>query len=240
MHTAALGPGARIVFADRADGTSRPPYDRGNLADHVGDAPQDVARNRALVAAAAGVAADRLVAMSAVHGAEVAVVGAADSARPPAVDVMVSTEPGCALLVLAADCVPVLLADGGAGVIGVVHAGWRGVRADATGAGLRAMAELGARRIHALVGPAICGRCYAVDQERYDAVVGAAPEAAARANGGGPGLDLRAAVLARLARAGAKVQVLGACTNESPEWFSYRRDGRTGRHGGAVVLAPAG
>ena len=142
MHTAALGPGARIVFADRADGTSRPPYDRGNLADHVGDAPQDVARNRALVAAAAGVAADRLVAMSAVHGAEVAVVGAADSARPPAVDVMLSTEPGCALLVLAAHCVPVLLADGGAGVIGVVHAGWRGVRADATGAGLRAMAEL--------------------------------------------------------------------------------------------------
>lgn len=240
MRTGSLGTGTRFAFADRSDGRSRPPYDRGNLADHVGDDLATVMRNRAVLAAEVGVASDHLVAMAPVHGADVAVVTAADNASPPRVDVMVTTQPGCALLVLAADCVPVLLADPAAGVVAVVHAGWRGVHADATGAALTAMRDLGARRVAAVVGPAICGRCYGVDADRYAAVVGRAPAAAATTDDGLPGLDLAAAVVARLVAEQVRVDRLGGCTYEDASWFSYRRDGVTGRHGGAVVLVPGG
>ena len=135
---------------------------------------------------------------------------------------------------VAADCVPLLLADGEAGVVGVVHAGWRGVRSDVVGAALEAMVELGARaeQVRALVGPAICGSCYDVSRERFDEVVAVAPAAAAVATGGRPGLDLRAAVVSRLRGAGASVTLLGGCTFESPELYSFRRDPVTGRHGG--------
>lgn len=236
MHTGSLG-GARFAFADRGDGVSRPPYDRGNLADHVGDDPAAVTANRAGVAAALGVDPDRLIAMAPVHGADVAFVTSDDHASPPPVDVMVTTQPGCALLVLAADCVPVLLADATAGVAAAVHSGWRGVVADAAGTALAAMRDLGAREITALVGPAVCGRCYPVDDARYTAVTERAPAAAATTDDGRPSLDLAAAVVARLVASGVRVERLGGCTVEAPQsWFSYRRDGVTGRHGGAVVL----
>ncbi len=239
MRTGTLGPGVQYAFADRHDGVSVAPYDLGNLGDHVGDDPVAVATNRARLAGAVGVGSDRLAAMSPVHGADVVLVAAAGTA--PAADALVTISPGVALLVLAADCVPVLLADAAAGVVAVVHAGWRGVRADVTGAALERMRELGARpqRTLAVVGPAICGRCYPVDRERFDAVVAVAPRAAAVAAAGGPALDLRLAVLERLEREGVGVSLVGGCTAQSPDWFSYRRDGVTGRHGGVVVLRGA-
>lgn len=238
MRTGNLGPRVLWAFADRHDGVSQAPYERGNLADHVGDDPAAVAANRALLAAAVGVDADRVAAMAPVHGADVVLVGPDPGERAPAADGLVTTTPGLALLVLAADCVPVLLADDSAGVVAVVHSGWRGVRADVTGAALARMRELGAlpESTRALIGPAVCGRCYPVDQARYDAVVAVAPQAAAVAANGGPALDLRAAVQERLERAGTSVTLLGGCTVEAPDWFSYRRDGVTGRHGGVVVL----
>jgi YfiH family protein len=239
MRITALGPHAVVAFADRADGVSLPPYDHGNLGDHVGDDQVAVQANRTSLAQAAQVGPDQLRVMSPTHGREVAIV---DQHQPQSileVDALVTATPGVALLVLAADCVPVLLADGEAGVVAVAHAGWRGVRADVTGATLAAMVELGARldRTRALIGPAICGACYSVPRERYDDVVAVAPAAAAVARDGLPGLDLRAAVVDRLCRNGVRTTVYGTCTFESPDWFSFRRDPVTGRHGGVVVLS---
>jgi hypothetical protein len=126
-------------------------------------------------------------------------------------------------------------------VVAVVHAGWRGVLSDVVGTTLEAMIGLGAtaERIRAVVGPAICGSCYDVPRERYDLVVAAAPSAAAVATGGRPGLDLRSAVVSRLRSVGVVTALHGGCTAESPEWYSFRRDGVTGRHGGVVTLVPA-
>jgi YfiH family protein len=233
-----LGPRARWSFADRTSGASRAPYDSFNLADHVGDAPADVAANRAALAASVGVDAAHLVSMAPVHGRDVGVVERGQDEPVPEVDALVTTVPGLALLVVAADCVPVLLADGEAGVVGVVHAGWRGVRDDVLGAALDSMTEVGARPDHvrAVVGPAICGSCYDVPRERYDEVVAVAPTAAAVAAGGRPGLDLRAAVVSQLRSVGATVALHGGCTAESPTLYSFRRDAVTGRHGGAVAL----
>jgi polyphenol oxidase len=233
-----LGPRARWAFADRSSGASVAPYDRGNLADHVGDDPDHVRANRATLAAALGLDADHVVAMAPVHGRAVGVVTASTSSPVGDVDALVTTVPGVALLTLAADCVPVLLADGAGAVVAVAHAGWRGVQLDVVGATVEAMLGLGAEpgRLHAVVGPAICGACYAVPRERFDAVVSVAPSAAAVCRDGQPGLDLRAAVLDRLRRSEVSVRVHGGCTLESASWFSHRRDGVTGRHGGIATL----
>lgn len=236
----ALGARVRWAFADRLDGVSAPPYDRGNLADHVGDEPGHVAANRASLAAAVGLDLAAVVAMAPVHGAGVAVVDATTVSPVPDVDALVTAAPGVALLTLAADCVPVLLADDHAGVVGVAHSGWKGVVVDVVGATLATMAGLGGRaeRTRAVVGPAICGACYPVPQERFASVVAVAPEAAAQSPDGQPALDLRAAVVARLQRAGVWTSTHGGCTHESDALFSFRRDGVTGRHGGVVALLP--
>ena len=234
----ALGPRVRWAFADRSDGVSLAPYDEGNLADHVGDDMDHVRANRDLLARAVGLDLAHVVSMAPVHGNEVGAVDRASVEPVPEVDALVTTVPGLALLVLAADCVPVLVADGAAGVVAVVHAGWRGVLADVVGVTLDAMRDHGARpeSTRAVVGPAICGACYDVPRERFDAVVAVAPAAASVADGGRPGLDLRAAVVERLRGAGVASSLHGGCTFETPSLFSYRRDRVTGRHGGVVTL----
>jgi YfiH family protein len=240
-----LGPRIRWAFADRSpvDGVqpSVAPYDSFNVADHVGDDPDAVRAHRDALAAAVGVTGHRLVSMAPVHGNDVGEVGAPQPEPVPEVDALVTRVPGIALLTVAADCVPVLLGDSDAGVVAVVHAGWRGVRADVVGSTLTSMLDLGAdaSRIRAVVGPAVCGQCYDVPRQRYDEVVAVAPAAASVARGGAPGLDLRAAVVDRLRKAGAQVTLHGGCTQESADLYSFRRDKLTGRHGGVVALDPA-
>lgn len=240
ITTGTLGPRVRWAFADRLEGVSAAPYDRGNLADHVGDEPAHVAANRDALARAVGLDLQHVVSMAPVHGNDVASVISASGEPVPEVDALMTTVPGLALLTLAADCVPVLLADGDAGVVAAVHSGWRGVLADVVGTALEAMRDHGARpeRTRALVGPAICGECYDVPRDRFDAVVAVAPAAAAVAGGGRPGLDLRAAVVERLRTAGVAASLHGGCTFESADLYSYRRDHVTGRHGGVVTLLP--
>jgi polyphenol oxidase len=235
-----LGPRVRWAFADRTDGVSMAPYDACNLADHVGDDLDHVRANRAALSGLVGVDGGHVVTMAPVHGNDVGLVGGPIAEPVPEVDALVTRVTGVALLVLAADCVPVILGDSGAGVVAVVHAGWRGVRADVVGSTLASMVELGARleRTRAVVGPSICGRCYAVPRERFDEVVAVAPAAASVAAGGLPGLDLRAAVVARLRGSGVTPQLHGGCTAETPSLYSFRRDGVTGRHGGVVTLLP--
>jgi YfiH family protein len=235
-----LGPRVRWAFRDRTSGASSPPYDAGNLADHVGDDPVAVAANRAELAASIGVGPGHLVSMAPVHGNDVGEVSRPAADPVPEVDALVTRVPGLALLVVAADCVPVLLGDSEAGVVGVVHAGWRGVLADVVGTTLEAMRDLGARpdRTRAIVGPAICGLCYEVGRDRYDQVTAIAPDAASVAHGGRPGLDLRAAVVARLQGQGVQTGLHLGCTYESDALYSFRRDPVTGRHGGVVVWEP--
>lgn len=238
IHDGALGPRVRWAFADRTTGASLPPYDSGNLADHVGDDPEHVRANRAALASAVGVRGNQVVAMAPVHGNDVGQVVAPSADPVPEVDALVTTVAGIALLVVAADCVPIVLADGVAGVVAVVHAGWRGVLSDVVGATLDSMLELGAEpgRMRAIAGPAICGQCYDVPRDRFDDVVAVAPVAASVARGGRPGLDLRAGAVARLRARGVSVALHGGCTAESSSLYSFRRDGRTGRHGAVVTL----
>lgn len=241
--------GARLVFTDRLGGVSAPPYDTLNLGAQVGDHPADVEQNRRLLAAALGLPADRLTLMSQVHGADVAQVdgqptepttdATSGARRRPVADAMVTTTRGLALVVLIADCTPVLLAATEPDVVAAAHAGRRGVQAGVIAEVVAAMRRAGARtdRIAARVGPAICGRCYEVSPDVQAEVVRAAPAARSTTRAGTPGLDIRAAVVAQLATAGvSSVEVEPGCTAESADLYSYRRDGVTGRFAGLVWL----
>jgi polyphenol oxidase len=229
----------RRVVTDRRGGRSSAPYDSFNLGDHVGDGPDDVAANRARLAAELGVAPARLVWMNQVHGSGVAVVDEPPAAPLPDTDALVTSTPGLVLVVLVADCVPVLLADAEAGVIAAVHAGREGVRRGVVPEALAAMRRLGARpeATTALLGPAVCGGCYEVPAAMRAEVAAVVPAAAARSRRGTPALDLRAGLAEVLRDAGvAQVVHDPRCTVEDRLLFSHRRDGVTGRQAGAVWL----
>ncbi|MGZ4666456.1 MAG: peptidoglycan editing factor PgeF [Frankiaceae bacterium] len=226
------------MFTDRRGGVSPAPYASGNLGEHVGDEPAAVAENRARLAYRLGLAPDRVVWMKQVHGAQVATV-VGPSPPVPGADALVTGTPGLALCVLVADCVPVLLADATAGVIAAAHAGRRGVTASIVAAVSTRMRARGAHPRHttAWVGPAICGRCYEVPAAMRADVARVAPAAAAATRAGRPALDLPAAVVEQLIAAGVvDIRRDGRCTAEDPDLFSYRRDGRTGRTAGVVLL----
>ena len=229
----------RRVVTDRRGGRSVSPYDTFNLGDHVGDDPAAVAANRARLARELGVPENRLVWMSQVHGTGVAVVDGPQAGPLPDTDAVVTATPGLVLGVLAADCVPVLLADHVTGVVAAVHAGREGVRRGVLPAALSAMASLGARARHvsALLGPAVCGSCYEVPEDMQADVARVAPAAAVRTRRGTPGLDLRAGLEEMLRRAGVTEVVHDPrCTVEDRTLFSHRRDGVTGRQAGIVWL----
>jgi purine-nucleoside/S-methyl-5'-thioadenosine phosphorylase / adenosine deaminase len=232
--------GARYVVTDRYGGVSSPPYGELNLGDHVGDDPAAVAENRRRVALTLDLTPRRLVLMAQEHGSEVAVVTSAPGAGEPSpvADALVTDRPGLGLVVLVADCVPVLLAAEGGGVVAVAHAGRRGVEAGVVSATVAAMTALGARpeEIKAIVGPAVCGRCYEVPGDLAEQVVSAESATRATSRSGRPALDLPAGVVAQLRAAGVgAIEADRTCTAESPDLYSYRRDGVTGRFAAVVV-----
>ncbi|MGH3902876.1 MAG: peptidoglycan editing factor PgeF [Pseudonocardiaceae bacterium] len=222
----------RRVVTTRDGGVSVPPYASFNLGAHVGDRAADVAANRERLAAGVGLPADRLVWMEQVHGRTVATV---DGPRPepvPVTDALVTAEPGLAVVVLVADCVPVLLADPVAGVVAAVHAGRVGARLGVLPAALDAMQRLGARtdRVEVLLGPSACGQCYEVPADMQADVAAHLPDSACRTRRGTAGLDLRTGLWRQLADAGvARIGVDPRCTIEDATLYSHRRDGTTGR-----------
>jgi len=219
---------------------SQAPYDTFNLGAHVGDDPRTVEVNRDRLARELALDRGSLAWMHQVHGDDVTVVRSTAAAQIPVCDALVTDVPGVALAVLVADCVPVLLADGQAGIVGAAHAGREGVRRHVATRTVEAMVGLGAdrQRLDVLLGPAICGRCYEVSQNLVDEFETAAPGGASRTATGAPALDLRAALTDELGRLGVgRVVSDPRCTAEDPALYSHRRDGITGRQAGVVWLS---
>jgi YfiH family protein len=176
----------------------------------------------------------RIARMHQVHGREVA---AGDPAVVPEADGLVTDRPGVALLVRVADCVPVLLSDPTAGVVGVAHAGRNGMALGVVTQTVERMRALGAEDIGAWVGPHICGRCYEVPDEMRAEVAATVPASYSETRWGTAGLDLGAGVAAQLEEAGCEVVRFDRCTLEHAQLHSYRRDGvASGRCGGLVWI----
>jgi polyphenol oxidase len=231
-----------VAFTDRVGGISEAPYDSLNLGDGVGDTPGAVAENQRRLAAAVGLPASRLIFLRQVHGNDVAIVDGPWPAGslPPQVDAVVTTAVDLGLVIVVADCFPLLLGDDVGGVVAAAHVGRRGLAAGLVGRVVDALVDTGAvpDRIHAYIGPGICGRCYEVPSAMHDDVVASVPEASSRTRHGTPALDIRAGIQAQLRRAGvahsSSVWNSRRCTFEDAALFSHRRHQPTGRLAGVA------
>ena len=230
---------ARHGFFTRHGGISTGPYASLNCALSGQDDPAHVAENRARVARHLGAAA--LLGLHQVHGpAVITVTDPWPQGEGPRADAMVTDRPGLALGIITADCAPVLLHDPAAGVIGAVHAGWRGALAGVLEATVDAMLALGAARpgIAAAIGPCIRQPSYEVGSDLYDAVIArdrrdAVCFAPGRL-GAGPHwqFDLAAYCAARLQGIGTIHTVDADTLADEARFFSHRR--RTLAGGGPI------
>jgi YfiH family protein len=231
-----LGPGVRAGFTSRAGGVSVGPWSGLDLGLHVGDDPDLVRRNRALLEEWVG-APVRFPRQ--VHGTQVLLLDQEQPVDEPPADAVVSAAGGPAAGVLVADCVPVLLADADAGVVAAAHAGWRGLLAGILPATVSAMVARGAapERIRAALGPAALACCYEVGEQLRRDAAERLPATWATTRAGAPALDLRAGCRSVLEAAGvSRVEPAGGCTIEDDRWYSYRRQHVTGRFAGVVRM----
>ncbi len=228
--TSDLLAGTRHGFFTRRGGASSGVYAGLNCGPGSSDQRAAVTLNRSRVAAALGVAPERLLSLHQTHSTDVVVADPEGWTERPRADAAVTATPGIALGILTADCAAVLLHDPDARVVGAAHAGWRGALDGVLEATLAAMENLGARReaIRAAIGPTISQRAYEVGPEFFDRFL--AEEAGYDrffVPGAGDRLrfDLPGFVLARLREAGVgEAAWIGACTHSDPErFFSYRR-----------------
>jgi hypothetical protein len=234
------------AFTTRQGGVSPPPYDSLNLGQGVDDHPQNVARNRAAVLDSLGLDPARHVEATQVHGTTIALVTAADAGRViEGADGMATRQPGLALAIHSADCVPILLADPRHRVVAAVHAGWKGTAAGVASEAVRVLAdrfESHPEDLLVAIGPSIRACHYEVDEPVYaryrtwswrDAVF--TPNHRARWQ-----LDLQEANRHQLTEAGvlpAQIEALEFCTFDRPDLFySYRREQKTGRMGAVIAL----
>lgn len=200
----------------------------------LGEAQGIDARDRALAALGSACGATAWV-MNQVHGTNVDVVTDGPFTTAPEADALVTGEAGAVAVVRVADCVPVLLADVEAGLIGAAHAGRVGLAAGVIPAALRQMQEMGATHLQAWVGPHICGACYEVPEQMRAEVSAVVPSAYATSRWGTPSLDIGAGVISQLVGAGCDVTVVPGCTLEDRQWHSFRRDGAaSGRMAGLI------
>ena len=218
--------GVGIAFSDRRGGVSSPPFEGLNLALRVGDERAPVEENRRRVAAAAGFELKELALARQVHGATAIEVGPGRAGVVGEADVLYTRSEGVVIGILTADCAPVIVV-GDAG-IAVAHAGWRGVVAGAVDRGV----EVVGRARVAWIGPAIRSCCYEVGPD----VVGAFEARGLRVQGPDR-VDPATAAAEILERAGVRTVVSDDCTHHMHRYFSYRRDGVTGRQGAFAWIA---
>ena len=249
MHTVPLIPvldGLVTRFAGRTGGVSAPPFASLNLGFSTGDDPDHVIENRRRLGEAVGAPLERWVVGGQVHGTRVTHATAtlagegacAPSDALPASDGMFLAEPGIFALGLSADCPLVVIADPLHRTSGVAHAGWRGTAAGVIEALLGEFTRCGSRpeELHAAISPGICGSCYPVGPEVFEALTG---KPGIRAAKSGANLDLRrvhAVILAELGIPPERISLHPDCSSCTPElYFSHRRGGpRTGRNGVVV------
>lgn len=237
----AAPPGVGAWMSTREGGASAGAYAGLNLGAHVGDSAQAVAANRQALARKLG--GVRLQWLRQVHGAEVVRATPATTADEPCADAAWTDAPGVACCVLVADCLPVLLAAHNGRAVGAAHAGWRGLAAGVVEAALEQVAA-GAgcepAQVVAWLGPCIGPRRFEVGAEVVQAL-GGGPRFTARGWRDGRErwlADLSGLAADRLRAGGVRVVSDGAaCTVEdASRFFSYRRDGVTGRLAAAVWL----
>ncbi len=228
----------KALQTTRVGGVSAAPYDSLNLGDHVGDLPLAVAHNRQLLSA---LLPGEPVWLKQVHGTEV--VNADAASCLPQGDAAVATRRGAVCAVMTADCLPVLLCDDQGSVVGAAHAGWRGLCAGVIERTVQAM-NVPPQTLMAWLGPAIGPAAFEVGAEVRAAFLAQQPRAADAFVSVPDAANKYLADIYLLARQRlnelgiTRIHGGGLCTYTDRErFFSYRRDGATGRMGTFIWLA---
>jgi len=224
----------RALITTRSGGVSTGKFASLNLSMRVGDDPQCVASNRAILRACLPA---EPAWVKQVHGT--AVIEAARAAPDAEADGVVAHDTGMVCAVMTADCLPVLLTDRAGKSVGIAHAGWRGLAGGIVENVVLAMDEP-PRDLIAYVGPGIGARCYEVGEDVRKAFVDRDPAAArsfAPRQNGKYLVDLYGLARQRLAAAGvAEVHGGEFCTASEERFFSFRRDRTTGRMASLIWL----
>jgi len=252
---------ATHAFTTRYGGDSSGIFESLNLAIRVGDKPENVQTNYSRLCAALGITTDDIVCSRQVHGTHIRIVSHKDrcelflsdrglNSKPHQADGLITQTPGIALLVYAADCVPILLHDPVRKVIGAVHAGWRGTASGIAGIAVQKMeSEFGclAVDIKAAIGPCISKCCFETDNDVADALLSSTHGSFekcvstkyAAAHGTKFLIDLKKANCIALKNAGVSdVTVSDECTScLSDKYWSHRKTkGQRGSQAAIIVM----
>ncbi|OZB14575.1 MAG: multi-copper polyphenol oxidoreductase [Marinobacter sp. 34-60-7] len=225
----------RALSTTRRGGVSGAPWESLNLGHHVDDVADHVAENRQRLAQYSGLLPEHIGWLNQVHGTDVVELDAENVGAVHQADASFTRQNGIACAILTADCLPVVLADNAGTVVGAAHAGWRSLCGGVIEHLIAAMQVRG-YELTAWLGPAIGPDQFEVGPEVREAFLknDSGADAAFATLGARPGhylADIYTLARRRLARAGvANVSGGSLCTVNDKDWFfSYRRDGQTGR-----------
>jgi polyphenol oxidase len=204
----------------------------GNFGLRLNDSPEQVESRRENLRASLSL--QRLVFMNQTHSNTVLTVDGSQSSVDS--DAIVTAQKGIGLAVLVGDCLPILLRSSHG--VAAVHAGRVGMVNEIVHAAVFSLRSLGDSKIEAIIGPSICSECYEVSPEMYAQVSSLIPASATNADS--HCLDLQSGVASQLTSEGIEVLNMGICTQESPEFYSYRRSMakglEQGRQAGVIFL----
>jgi YfiH family protein len=223
------------AFLTRQGGVSLPPYDSLNLSDKNGDQKEFVSKNENIIAKAFGFDPSRLILLDQMHQDKILLLRepVTTLSSPLEYDALITNRPKAFLGILTADCLPIFVVDSKKKVAAAVHAGRQGTTLYITAKVLRKMEEefgCSSKDLVITLGPSIGPCCYEIDEKVFQAEW----EAFSTSKGTGKWMvDLAQVNIAQIKREGIKeeqISSINLCTHcHSDLFFSYRKEGRTGR-----------
>jgi YfiH family protein len=231
------------AYTTRQGGVSQSPYASANLAFHVGDNPNNVIENHDILAEVLDYKRNRLVHMRQIHSDRIVTVDETfNFDTPPECDALITNRTDIPLMVMSADCTPILLYDPIGHACAAVHAGRAGALNEILPKTVSAMCEAfgsAAADIYAVLGPSIHGCCYEINPFIAEETISKGYSEALRREDEKIFLDVNTILMMQLKRLGMeKVEVVDECTAcRHDKYFSYRADEQqTGRIAGVIIL----
>jgi polyphenol oxidase len=225
--------GASWLVTARAGGVSQNHFAQANFSLDVGDAPHLVKENRRTLKAQIGKPITFPIAN---HGKNLAWVDEKSSKDIANVDGLITSSTNLAIATLSADCATVLLFAPGVKIIAALHAGWKGMSDGILPKTIQELRASGADEIKAVIGPAICGECYSVSEDRYREVKNKVPAACLLNKKNEFAIDVRAGLEWQLLGEKVAFESVSICSFEEKNAFSFRRDQKTGRMASVIWL----
>lgn len=230
------------AVSNRYGGVSPKPYDSLNVALHVGDDPKNVLQNRMILAEKFDYLPENLIYMEQTHSDNIAIVEHAGYNKIEDTDAIITNQRNIPLMVMVADCIPAMLFDPKQQVIAAVHAGRNGTFKEIlpkTIAKMQETFDTHPEDILAALGPSIHACCYEVGADLADIAIKSFGKAYVDERNGKHYLDLQKLNRDQLISADLKpehIEISPLCTSCNPNYYSYRREGTTGRFAGIIKL----